>query len=193
MTRPRAPETTKHDAILEAALALFGEQGFHGTTVPEVAARAKVAAGTLYRYYPSKDALVNVLYRHWKQALSDALFDDLPRELPLRERFHRVWQRLVAFAHEHREAVLFLEFHHHGSYLDAESRRREQAVHRRAVALFKSSEGEGVLKPVPAETLVSIVWGTFVGVLKAGWAGSITLDQRTIDAAERCAWDAITE
>ena len=68
----------KEEAILAAALELFAERGFYGTAVPAVAQRAGVGAGTIYRYFDNKEALVNVLYRRWKQAYSLALMTDFP-------------------------------------------------------------------------------------------------------------------
>ena len=53
------PRQRRKDArpqeLLAAALDLFVEKGFAATRSEEVAARAGVAKGTLYRYYPSKD------------------------------------------------------------------------------------------------------------------------------------------
>ncbi|HEY1130157.1 MAG TPA: TetR/AcrR family transcriptional regulator [Roseateles sp.] len=49
--------------LLDAALALFVEKGFAATRSEEVAARAGVAKGTLYRYYPSKDELFKAVVR----------------------------------------------------------------------------------------------------------------------------------
>ena len=56
----------KREAIMQAALELFVERGFYGTAVPEIADRAGVGAGTIYRYFESKEALVNALYREQK-------------------------------------------------------------------------------------------------------------------------------
>jgi AcrR family transcriptional regulator len=44
--------------ILDAALALFREQGFDAATMRGIAERAEVATGAAYYYYPSKDAIV---------------------------------------------------------------------------------------------------------------------------------------
>ncbi|MFO1187803.1 MAG: helix-turn-helix domain-containing protein [Alphaproteobacteria bacterium] len=45
----------KRDLILGfAALSLFVEKGFDGTAVPEIAARAGVGTGTLYRYFAGR-------------------------------------------------------------------------------------------------------------------------------------------
>jgi len=54
--RPRKPETDA--AILDAALALFGELGSEATTVEAVASRAGVGKATIYRRWPTKDDLV---------------------------------------------------------------------------------------------------------------------------------------
>jgi TetR/AcrR family transcriptional regulator len=43
--------------LLDAALSLFVEKGFAATRVEEVAARAGVSKGTLFLYFPSKQAL----------------------------------------------------------------------------------------------------------------------------------------
>lgn len=49
--------------ILEAALALFREQGFDTATMRDIAEKAGVATGAAYYYYPSKDAIVMDFYR----------------------------------------------------------------------------------------------------------------------------------
>jgi len=66
----RAAVTDKREAIMGAALDLFVERGFHGTAVPEIAQAAGVGAGTIYRYFEHKEALVNALYRPEKQAFA---------------------------------------------------------------------------------------------------------------------------
>ncbi|MCW7461137.1 helix-turn-helix domain-containing protein [Leptospira limi] len=52
----------KSEEILSAALELFTAKGFDGTAVPLIAERANVAAGTIYRYFASKEELVNSLF-----------------------------------------------------------------------------------------------------------------------------------
>jgi len=48
--------------ILDAALALFHEQGFDAATMRGIAERAGVATGAAYYYYASKDAIVMDFY-----------------------------------------------------------------------------------------------------------------------------------
>lgn len=55
-------------ALLDAARALMAEGGFAAASAAAVAARAGVATGTLYRYFPSREALLLEVFR----AVSDA-------------------------------------------------------------------------------------------------------------------------
>jgi AcrR family transcriptional regulator len=52
---------TRRDAILGAARVLAAEGGMNAIQIAPVAARAGIAAGTVYRYFPSKTALVSAL------------------------------------------------------------------------------------------------------------------------------------
>lgn len=61
-TRQRRKDARPQE-LLDAALALFVEKGFAATRSEEVAARAGVAKGTLYRYYPSKEELFKAMVR----------------------------------------------------------------------------------------------------------------------------------
>src|SRR5262245_41831734 len=98
---PSHTEDPKAEAILKAALELFVERGFHGTPVPEIAERAGVGAGTIYRSFANKEALVNVLYRRWKQSLAEKMISEFDPDRPAREQFRGVWERTADFALAH--------------------------------------------------------------------------------------------
>src|SRR5205085_9770711 len=51
----------RHDAILAAAAARASEAGINAVQIAPVAERAGIAAGTVYRYFPSKTELVAAL------------------------------------------------------------------------------------------------------------------------------------
>lgn len=58
-TNPETPD--RHTRILDAAERCFVRQGFHLTTMQHIAAEAGMSAGNLYRYFPSKDSIVEGL------------------------------------------------------------------------------------------------------------------------------------
>lgn len=184
-----APE--KRDAILDAALTLFVERGFYGTAVPLVADKANVGAGTIYRYFPSKEALVNALYQRHKGALAEAMTSGFPHDAPFREQFHHFWSRVCGYALENPRALQFLELHHHGSYLDETSRAMERELLGRSKALVDGAISQQILKPLPGELLMAIVWGSFRALVQGGAEGLVRFDDAMIAQAEACLWEAI--
>lgn len=84
--RPLAADRT--DAILTAANELFDEVGYDQLTVQDIAARAGVGLATLYRRWPSKNALVIDALRH-RQARETVLLEGPPLE-QLRALFHAI-------------------------------------------------------------------------------------------------------
>jgi AcrR family transcriptional regulator len=61
------------EAILRAATALFAEKGYDGVTMTEVAARASTAIGSLYRFFPTKEALAGALLERYGADLTQAV------------------------------------------------------------------------------------------------------------------------
>src|ERR671927_571915 len=61
--------------ILDAAERSFCRSGFHRTTMQDVAAEAGMSPGNLYRYFPSKDALVAGLCERDRVGLANELTD----------------------------------------------------------------------------------------------------------------------
>jgi AcrR family transcriptional regulator len=51
------------DEVLDAALAVFVEKGYAAAKMDEVARRAGVSKGTVYLYFPSKEALIEAIVR----------------------------------------------------------------------------------------------------------------------------------
>ena len=186
---PERPD--KREAILVAALELFAERGFHGTAVPLVAEKAKVGAGTIYRYFESKEALVNAVFRGAKQQVAEALTGDFPHEVPPREQFRVFWKRMVAFSKVHPHAFDFLAFHHHASYLDAESRALEDTVLRPAISFLERTSKLQVTKAVDPGLLLAIVWGALVAIVRAQREGLLTVTPEMMKQAENCCWEAI--
>jgi TetR/AcrR family transcriptional regulator, repressor for uid operon len=60
-TGRRAAEAERRERILQAAERAFVGNGFHATTMQHVADEAGMSAGNLYRYFPSKEAIVEGL------------------------------------------------------------------------------------------------------------------------------------
>ncbi|HEY5923266.1 MAG TPA: TetR/AcrR family transcriptional regulator [Kofleriaceae bacterium] len=186
---PAGPE--RRDSILDAALQCFVERGFYGTAIPEIAQKANIAPGTIYHHFESKEALVNALYRHWKAAIANRVFKAFPQGVSTRRQFQVIWNEMVAFALDNPTAFAFVELHNHASYLDAESIAIDRNVKDFARGVIEGAQRVGLVKPLSAVVLMELMFGAFIGMMRAHWEGRIPLDEAVIAAAEQACWDAV--
>jgi len=63
----------RRERILETAIELASDGGYEAVQMRDVAARADVALGTLYRYFASKDHLLAAAWAHWASQLEPGI------------------------------------------------------------------------------------------------------------------------
>ncbi len=99
---PKAEETRQR--ILNSALSLFEEQGFESTTLRQIAARAKVSLGLVYRYFAAKESFVLALYERLSHDFEDAARDHMPEDR-WPERFLFCLRTSIAVLAPHRDTL----------------------------------------------------------------------------------------
>jgi len=186
--RGRPAEGDKRRQILDAALRVFADRGYHGTAVPDVAKAAKVATGTLYHYFDHKEQLVNAVFVDAKQRLGAVLGEPIP--WTGEKWFKELWRRLAAFARAEPDAFRFLEMQDHTPYLDAKSRAVELGVLAPLVATgerLRAARGGP-----PVDIAIALLWGAFVGLTKAARFHYIKLDDKKLEQAADACWRMIS-
>jgi AcrR family transcriptional regulator len=184
-----AKQQQKQDAILHAALTLFAQRGFHGAAVPDVAKLADVGTGTIYRYFESKEELVNAVFQRAKSLLRDTLMQDgFDFTRPARQLFHDFWQRLSTFADHYPLEFRFLELQDHVPYLDDASRQIELQVLLPIWQFCVEARDKGTARAMEPGALMALIWGAFVGLRKAEYNGYLALDETVRQRAEEACW-----
>ncbi|SIQ40172.1 transcriptional regulator, TetR family [Aeromonas sp. RU39B] len=92
MARPRSED--KQIALLNAAAEIIASHGI-GAAMLLISKQAGVAEGTLFRYFPTKDDLLNELYLYIKQNLGDVLKQNCRQNAPLNELVHALWNSYI--------------------------------------------------------------------------------------------------
>ena len=174
--------------MLAAALELFERDGYGNVAMSRIAQEAGVAAGTIYTYFRSKDELANALYRRCKIALAGDLLEEIADDIGSRAAFGRFWRTLITFATRQPTALAFLETHRHDVYLDDESRALGAAIDARAAEFVERGQRSGEIRPGPPQALVALVFGAFLGVLRAGHDGRVPVDEALLAELEGAAW-----
>ena len=103
----RADACRNRDAVLEAASEEFANSGVEAS-LEKIAKAAGVGIGTLYRHYPTRDALVEAVYRHNVDLLCQRA-EELSATLPPDEALAEWMQRFVGYVASKRGLAMYLK------------------------------------------------------------------------------------
>ncbi len=98
----------KKTAIMDAALKLFTERGFHGTSTAEISKEAGVATDTLFNYFPTKEDLINSIYFNVKGQLSQSMGKQVETQSTFQDKFRKIWSNLIKWGVDNQEEFLFV-------------------------------------------------------------------------------------
>ena len=98
----------RRQRIFEAAMTLFQTKGFQETTVVDIAEAAEVSRGTVFNYYPYKEA---ILTEHLAQELSDIEWRAaVSRQVTPLQKLYAIFDELACFVEANRHLVLPLSY-----------------------------------------------------------------------------------
>jgi AcrR family transcriptional regulator len=106
---PRVKTTSKKQEILEAASRVFAEKEFHQVLIDDVAARAGVGKGTVYRYFRTKEELYFEAILQAFDRLSAKLAATASEEISPVCRLERIARESLRFARERRNFLSLLQ------------------------------------------------------------------------------------
>jgi len=164
---------SRRKEILDAAQRLFWKNGYPGTSIPQIAKEAELAPGTIYLYFPSKEALYVELLMEGYQILHDRLTVEARRPVPPEEQAARLLDVFLNFAREYPEyyEIIFFLVQRERSggwegHFPADALARVRA-HETACKTLASHilERAGFSDPKRRSDTVEAVWSMLSGVI----------------------------
>jgi AcrR family transcriptional regulator len=161
--------------ILDAARRLFADRGYDATATRDIARAAGIASGTLFNYFPPKEAIVACLAKEavtgsvegkrpdggGAESVEEALFSVIATSL-----------RTLKPLRRHLPILLETSLSPLATGADGDDATSLRAGHLEAVAAFAAAHGLGELPP----TALQLYWTLFTGVL-AFWASDESPNQ----------------
>jgi TetR/AcrR family transcriptional regulator, repressor of fatR-cypB operon len=184
----------KRADVMQAALELVAEQGFHGAPMAEIAEKAGVAAGTIYRYFESKDVLITELHRELEDKIMEVLQEGYPSGRPLRERFLYLIRELLRYFITNPLHFRYMEQYFNSPYGISMHRDRllgKSGNHDILMDIFELGIEQQVLKEFPKAVLFSLAFGPLISLMRDHILGFVTLDNILIGQITEACWDAI--
>ena len=187
----------KRVAILEATLELIAEQGFHNTPTSQIAEKANVGVGTIYRYFQDKNELIHALFEYVIEKEHAEVLKDYNSKAPLRERYIQICSNMIRFAVQHPKESNFLEQYIHSPY--GVSRRREDVLKQNhhkikkppLAIIFDTAKAQQVIKDLPPFILGALTFGPIFELIRDINADLSPYDAELIHRAIEACWDAI--
>lgn len=175
--RPKDPElkNRREAEILAAAAKLFAELGFANTQMQGIAESLKLSHGTIYSYFPTKEALFLATVERGLADLTAVMDAILQTEAAPISVLRAAIRAYLRFFHERPEmAELFIQeraaFPHHHRPLYFSN--KDEAECRKHDAFFRRLREAGVLRPMPQERFMGVIadllYGTILTNLLSG-------------------------
>ena len=169
--RPRADAERNRLRLLEAARAAF-TTGTESVTLDQIARDAGVGIGTLYRHFPTREALVEALYRQELAELC-ARAGELLRALPPEAALRAWMDQFAEFVAAKREMADAIRAVFASGAVSVPQARAEMAA--ALAAILSAGAADGTLRgDVRAEDVVALILGSFTATSVAGGKEQLT-------------------
>lgn len=176
----KAPRTARGERtlrkILTAALEEFGERGFSEASIVGITRRAKVALGTFYTYFDSKEELFQALVRDMSAQVRDHVAPALSGTGDGLERERKALAAFLRFAAEHKQVYRIID---EAEFVDPEGfRTHYETTAARIAARLAEAAAKGELRedesPLAHEAIAWALMGAnvFLGLRFAAWGNS---------------------
>lgn len=148
----------KKTAIMKAALKLFTEKGFHGTSTAQISKDAGVATGTLFNYFPTKEDLINSLYFEVKGKLSRNMGKGIETENTFQDKLKKLWSNLINWGVEDQEEFLFVGQFCSSPYITKFTREEVMKEYVFLHNLVDEGIKTGEIRELPAELIIAMFY-----------------------------------
>jgi AcrR family transcriptional regulator len=155
----------KHARILQAAAELFTERDFHQVLMDDVAARADVGKGTVYRYFPTKEELYfATIFEGWDR-LGKELEAVAQQHGPLHETLEHVTRQVLSYFWHRRQFVTLV--HRLENNLEGEEQADWQRRRDSIVGVFADILSKGVAAQALSNGQMRLVTEMYLGMLRS--------------------------
>ena len=143
---------------MEAAVELFSTQGFQATPTQQISDRAGVSAGTLFRYFRTKEELIDSLYTSIHRALADAVDEAIHPDIPVEDQIKNVKRQVLHWMFENPKKTLFFE-QFTSSPSITQKAKKEGVIRFSAIdELYQKAVSRGILKGINKEVFLANFW-----------------------------------
>ena len=190
---PRRDGAATRQRLLRAAAELYTTIGYRATTTPEIAARAGVAEGTIYRHFKGKESLLNEVYRDAQRGGAELVGEvDIDMAVPPRDRLLAIARRIILEAKNDAARMRMLLQSREERLLDEQSRDAALEFQAALQQIVASGKSDGRVRSGPADLWASVWLALVAFAAERVSAGEWAPDHPQVALTLEAAWDAIS-
>ncbi len=180
----------KVTAIYAATVALVGEVGLAGLRMSAIAEKAKLASGTLYIYFESKEHLLNELYQHIMMSGTIQLLPNITH-LPMKMQFNVIWESVIRFRYQRKDEVLFLDQFRYSPMLSEENSKLTERFISHISKLLDLGKEQMIVKSWSNDLLIPLLYGYANDLARYLAVRKVALTDEIVEQTFKICWDAI--
>jgi TetR/AcrR family fatty acid metabolism transcriptional regulator len=144
----RIEKNNKYHQILEAAVRIFARQGFHQSTIAQIAKEAGVADGTIYLYFKNKDDILVQFFSHRTKQVFESFREEVDRGQTSLDKLRNLINRhLTEFQRDRNGAVVYQVETHQSSRLAEEQIKEMSQMYRDLISeIVEQGQQEGQIR-----------------------------------------------
>jgi AcrR family transcriptional regulator len=186
-------KSEKRDEIIAAALELIAEHVFLGAPMSMIAKKARVSAGTIYRFFDCKDDLITETFACLERQMLASVMAHYPEGRPIRERFLHVSKKLVNYFLMSPMEFRFIEQFYNSPYgvacrLDRILGKKDKHI---ITELFEEGLQQQIIKDMPQPILIALTFGPLIDICRNHILHYFKLDEPIINRTVEACWDAV--
>jgi AcrR family transcriptional regulator len=163
----------KREQLLEASIDLFAKEGFWNTPTSRIAKHAGVATGTLFNYFPTKDALIDAVYMRIMDEWADYVMEGYPNDGDIKRCLGHLWYRVIDWGVHNPQRYALKQQLHLSDLLSPESLNRKTDQLTVINALIQAGFEAKLFKEISIDYFVSIVMADLDATVRYAVANEI--------------------
>ncbi len=163
----------RRESILEAAIKVYAQEGYHAITMEKIAEAAELGRATLYLYFKTKDEIFIHAIVSYADFFKERLESLYAERVQIRDRLlESLWATFIAFYEKDRASFNATLYFHQSEMIRSLPEELRLLLDRSGSIIYAGLSKimaygieEGVFRDCSARTLAEVVWTSFLGII----------------------------
>jgi len=182
----------KRTQILNAAESILAQHGFYAFSMHHLAETAGVAAGTIYRYFENKEALMDALQVFIRQEAADDVFTGWQDSFTAKQKYDLMWNNVFNAVLANPKRLIVIEMLHCVPIINqAKITLLDDIAFKRLIDFYQQGVTTARFLDWQLLALMAVSFDTSINLAKRIIRNELTFDQKQLDQVREASWAII--